>query len=307
MVQGAQRSSSALESFLSLAQLLASSVPLLVLLPAELPEEPRLPCERYGSAEELRAAVARARPARLLLCSHDARFGALRRHARTTRVSYEVARCYDPQASRCSTPLFAASPSLRQLPGFAGAVRPFLSMRHMAGVSAAYTPGPTRVLGVGDIADAHANFKGFQSLAEKFPALQFLWRGGSRNKHWHNIQFFTQDMALSELLVCADLLVWCGEGDPCPAPVLQALYAGVRVLLLDKHEESALAPLASELDGSALLHVCRGALHAALMQLCCKNPKHAADVRRSRQYVDEFATQPPRAVLALLGVDVPAT
>ena len=309
LVQGSQCSSSSAHSLVALAHVLFHrGVKVLLLLPDPLEGEAALAAEldglphrSYQTAAQLRDLVAWASPTCLLLSSHDARFEALRRDARTLRWTHEVPRCFDPQASRCTTPLFAtAEGPCMKLPGFAGLARSFRHWDCRDARVCGYTPGPVRVLGMGNMADPRSNFKAFQVLAEKFRTMQFVWHGATRDKWWGNMQFCTHEVPVQDLMETSDLLVWCADNDPCPLPVFEALYLGVRVMLFEKSFSFGLRQLYSSLDGSLLLSVCGGSPQHAPLHVVGKNPKAACDVARARTFVRETVGVPPVSLLRAL-------
>jgi hypothetical protein len=248
----------------------------------------------YETVGELRQIISDARPACIVLSSHDPRFESLRRDARTIRWAHEVPRCFDPQASRCGTPLLATNGLvMRNLPGYVGVARPFQSWDHLDAMRCAYTPGPIRILGTGDMADPRSNFKAFQVLAEKYRTMHFVWHGATRNKRWANMEFCTGDRSFTELLSTMDILLWTADDDPCPLRIFEGLYLGVRVWLFEKSFRFQLAPLNSDTDGSALLSLSAGAPQHAPLHTAGKNPKQPTDTEKAREYVRALVSQAP--------------
>lgn len=321
-VQGSHCSASARVSIVSLvAHLTGLGVRVLLLLPDSL--EDACPTESldshdasefkglrtYETVGELRQIVTEARPACIVLSSHDPRFESLRRDPRTIRWTHEVPRCFDPQASRCSTPLWATNGYVMQnLPGYVGVARPFQSWDSLDAVHCVYTPGPIRVLGTGNMADPQSNFKAFQALAEKYRTMHFAWHGATRNKRWANMEFCTCERSFTDLLSTTDILLWTADNDPCPLLIFEGLYLGARVWLFEKSFRFQLAPLSSNIDGSALLSLSVGAPQHAPLHTASKNPKHSTDVQRARDYVRATVSQAPdllvSAVLAKVSRDI---
>ena len=311
VVQGDQCSPSAFYSMASMAAFMASRGYAVHVL---TPDSVRAPCEvvlsmltalpwtRFHSAADLRKAVSVLSPTAILLSSHDACFDALRRDPRTIRWTHEVPRCYDPQASRCSSPLFATGArACSHLPGFAGEACTFWDWSRQVGdARCEYTPGPVRVCGLGHTYDPRSNFKAFQVLVEKYATVQFTWVGASCNKHWHNLELLTPDADFADVLASSDVLVWCPDGDPCPTAVFQALYMGVRVQLYQKSFPFSLERLFSRVDGSALLDISSCAPQHAPLHVVAKNPKRPEDVQRTRAYVDELVSVPPELLVGAL-------
>ena len=214
---------------------------------------------------------------------------------------HEVVRCYDPQASRCSSPLFATNGNVaRDLPGFVAEARPFRDWAQHDHRSPTYSAGPVRIAGSGNISNPRSNFKAFQTLAEKFPTQQFIWHGATRNKEWQNLIFLTNDTPWTTIIEGVDLVVWCADDDPCPVPLFEALYMGVRVQLFQKSIDFGLEPLRSEIDGTPILDIQNTAPQHALLHLATKNPKHPEDVERARDYVRLNCGQPPEALLQMI-------
>lgn len=309
IVQGDQCSPSAFFSMAALASHLASSGHVVHVLtpdscsPCEevAPLLHRLPWSRFHSAPDLRRAVVALRPVVIVLSSHDACFESLRRDPRTVRWTHEVPRCYDPQASRCMTPLFATGGrACAHLPGFVDEARAFWDWSALAAAQCEYTPGPVRVCGLGHTYDPRSNFKAFQVLVEKYSTVQFIWVGASCNKHWHNLELLTADTDFAEVLVSCDTLIWCPDGDPCPVAVFQALYLGVRVHLFQKAFPFNLPRLCSTVDGSALLEVSSCAPQHAPLHVTAKNPKRPEDIERAREYVLETIASPPRTLVSAI-------
>ena len=315
LIQGLQRSDSALCSILSLAQyLLCANVSLCVFLPDDLEEPQSLAAfsdvqhEFYQTRASLHHMVRCARPLCIVLSSHDIRFGALRRDPRVLRWAHETPRFYDPQASRCVTPLFAT------------AHEPFVAVSKYAGCAPSYcrswaaldaepcqySPGPVRVLATGDIWKVQSNFKSFEMLAEKYKALQFIWHGALREKAWGNIQFYTKRTSFPALLSRADLLVWCADDDPCPLSVFQALYLGVRVMLFSKSVTYGLRTLASPVDGRELLQTLPGSPLQAPLHTISKNPKLPEDVKAARDYASETVGTAPAVLLEAMRLKLPS-
>ena len=311
-IQGAQCSESAPISLACLAVHLQScGLTVLVLLPERDDIQRRTapllrdtPVRTFQSALMLRELVAAAQPACVVLSSHDACFQELRRDRRTVRWAHEVQRCYDPQASRCFTPLFAAAPQpLLPLAGFVGMARSYATIAHLDCSGGCYTPGPLRVLGCGDMSNPRCNFKAFEALASKHNTIRFLWHGATRNKRWGNIDFYNADVSLMDVWHRVDMLLWCEETDLCPLLIFQALWSGIRVMLFEKSFQYGLTPLNSDLDGSPLLQISSGALLQAPLHKVPKNPRASADIVKAREYVQSTVGHPPPALVqAVLGL-----
>lgn len=306
LVQGSDCGSSAPESVLRLAIFLTwHAISVHVLLPESIAHDTTLAALReqctwktFYCAGSLHDLVDSASPRCVVVVSHDPRFVTIRRDARSIRWGHESIKSFDPQASRCSTPLFAcATGPLGHLPGFRAQARPYLPMFDVGEVPVTYTPGPIRILAAGDMLNPRSNFKAFQILAEKFSTVQFLWHGATRNKHWGNLQLCTKDVPLSSLLATADVLIWCADGATCPKEIFHALWHGVHVMLFEKSFKFNLPPLASDVDGVPLLAISSGAPQHAPMHTLSKNPKLPCDVAKARQYVNEVVGLPPIALL----------
>ena len=315
-VQGAQCSDSAKVSIVSLVSHLARlGLRVLTVIPDSFvlrdQESPDTACLEdvrvFETVGELRQIVSVARPACIVLSSHDPRFDSLRRDHRTIRWAHEVPRCFDPQASRCCTPLLATNGQvMKHLPGYAGVALPFRCWDHLDAITCVYTPGPIRVIGAGNMADPRSNFKSFQVLAEKYKTMHFVWYGATRNKRWANMEFCTSDCTFTDLLAAADILLWTADNDPCPLQIFQALYLGVRVWLFEKSFIFALPALNSDIDGSSLLFLSAGAPQHAPLHTASKNPKQPMDVQRAREYVRETVSQAPESLVsAILSKTVP--
>ena len=300
-VQGLQCSSSALISFLHMTSYLHSiGVSVMVLLAGEFQNFAKFETahkpERllyYFSSLELKTFINTCDPLCILLSSHDKRFEAVRRDARTIRWAHEVPRAYDPQASRCSTPLYGTcEASLMGLPGYVGVARSFCSFDHLEDVLCAYTPGPIRIVGVGDITNPRMNFKAFQYLSQKHSSAIFIWYGATRNKTWGNLQLCTTEVSKPLIFSTCDYLLWCAEDDPCPISVLEALYLGVHVFMFEKVISYNFPALRSERDGTPLLSVSKGAAQHCPLHAAGKNAKCAEDVAQARKYAIDFITEP---------------
>jgi hypothetical protein len=303
IILGAQWANSALESLQNLAKELHVDTRIAALLPCEMSCLLPLGVQAYvyTSGGELKSLILRLEPRCIVLISHDPKFGILRRDPRTLRWMHEIQRCYDPQANRCHTPIFATSLTVaRHLPGFAGEARPHRDWSIFNGLSCHYTAGPLRILGVGDISNPRSNFKAFQFVAEKYSAQQFIWVGSTTLKQWQNILLLTANEPLEVLMQSCDIMLWCAEDDPCPMVALQALYLGVRVMLFQKSLRFTLPGLYSQLDGSALLDICECAPQHAAIHTTAKNPKNAQDVQRAREYVLFHASRPPALLLTAI-------
>ena len=170
--------------------------------------------------------------------------------------------------------------------------RSVCSFEHLAEYSCKYTPGPTRILGVGDISDPRLNFKAFQHLSEKHTSNIFVWHGATRTKTWGNMHLYTSDASKLQLLSTCDYLIWCADDDPCPLTVFEALYLGVRVFLFEKSIAYNLSPLFSDIDGSQLLHISKGAAQHCPLHLVTKNSKAELDVMKSRAFAIRAVTTP---------------
>lgn len=306
-IQGAQCCASATPSLFRLvAHLKERGKSLVLMLPSEFEQDSKildgakLVCSQlifYASADSLARLVQSFHPRCIILSSHDKRFASLRRHSSSIRWCHEVVRCYDPQASRCSTPLYMSGDSPQKLPGFAGVARSFYSFDYLEGMECAYTPGPIRILGIGAIGDPRSNFKALQTLSEKHPSVLFVWHGATRNKQWMNMHLCTPDFSLEELMSSCDYLLWCAEVDPCPLSVFIALYLGLRVMLFEKVVLYNLEPLISDEDGSSLVSVSKGSPQHALVHSLTKNPKRPQDISKCRDYVSRIVSQPPHLLV----------
>ena len=300
-VQGAQCSASAPVSLLNTASYLQSSgTSVLVLLPSDFENSKFCKSESsmriiyYFSCAELKRLINICNPLCILLSSYDMRFEAVRRDARTIRWAHEMPRAYDPQASRCFTPLYGTCEApLSALSGYAGLARSFCSFEHLEEETSEYNPGPIRILGVGDISNPRVNFKAFQYLAEKHTSALFIWHGATRNKTWGNLQLCTADISKTSLLSKCDYLLWCPEDDPCPITVFEALYMGVRVFVFEKVISFNLPQLFSDRDGTPLLDISKGAAQHCPLHVACKNTKAVQDIAQGRAYAPDLATSPP--------------
>lgn len=306
LIQGLERSESALSSLLSLAQhLIEMQVSIEVLLPEDLEDPESLAAfsdvqyKFYQTRASLYHMVRIARPLCIVLSSYDIRFGTLRRDPRTLRWAHEMPRYYDPQTSRCATPLFATAPGpFNTANGYAGCAPSYRrSWATLDAESCQYAPGPIRILATGNILQPRSNFKSFEMLAEKYKALQFIWHGAPREKTWGNIQFHTKQTSFTALLGSADLLLWCPDDEPCPLSVFQALYLGVRVMLFSKSVTYGLRPLTSQVDGSELLQTLTGSPLQAPLHAMSKNPKLPEDVGLARDYVLKTVGTAPSLLL----------
>lgn len=300
-VQGAQCSTSAHVSLFHVARYLQDSgTSTILLLPREFENthyrdsEDAVRVLYYSCSAELKHQIHTCNPLCILLSSYDKRFEALRRDARTIRWAHETPRVYDPQASRCFTPLYGTcEAALMSLSGYVGVARTFCSFDHLKDEVIEYAPGPIRILGVGDITDPRVNFKAFQYLSEKHTSALFIWHGATRNKTWGNLQLCTADTSKPMLLSQCDYLLWCPEDDPCPLAVFEALYLGVRVFMFEKVIPFDLPQLLSDKDGSPLLNISKGAAQHCPLHVACKNTKSAEDIAQARAYVNKFVANPP--------------
>uniref|UniRef100_A0A6C0C238 Uncharacterized protein n=1 Tax=viral metagenome TaxID=1070528 RepID=A0A6C0C238_9ZZZZ len=300
-VQGVQCSTSAPLSLLHIAtHLQHTGTSLLVFFPCEFVNEYRdnisdsISVMYYTCLYDLKHMIHTCNPQCILLSSHDKRFGSLRRDSRAIRWAHETPRAYDPQASRCVTPLYGTGKSsLMALSGYVGMARSFCSFEHLSGGVIEYTPGPIRILGCGDISNPRVNFKAFQYLSEKHSSILFMWHGATRNKTWGNLQLCTPDVSKQDLYSKSDYLLWCAEDDPCPLTVFEALYVGVRVYVFEKVTPYDLQPLLSDKDGSALLNISRGAPQHCPLHTAGKNTKISSDIEQARKYVREFVEDAP--------------
>lgn len=306
-VQGVQCCASAVPSlFCLVAHLRGLGKSLVVMLPSELENDEHVLAEAneacpqlifYASADSLLRHIQSFRPRCILLSSHDKRFASLRRHSNSIRWCHENARCYDPHASRCSTPLYSSGSSLRKLPGYVGLAASFYSFDYLKEVECAYTPGPIRILGIGPINEARSNFKAFQTLSEKHPSILFVWQGANRNKQWMNIQLYTPTTRIETLMSSCDYLVWCADDDLCPISVFTALFLGLRVMLFEKMVSFNLTPLTSDTDGSKILSISNGAPQHAPIHTVTKNPKRVEDIIRAREYASSVIAEPPQLLV----------
>jgi hypothetical protein len=107
-------------------------------------------------------------------------------------------------------------------------------------------------------------------------------------------------MSLSSALSTADVFVWCAENDPCPLDIFHALYFGVHVLIFEKHYQFGLQTVNSDLDGTALLRICKGTPQHAPLHTLGKNSKKHEDVLKARQYVQSVVGDPPQKLIEFL-------
>jgi len=293
------------------SQEVGSFATIFVLVPEELHEEAEemqqqlgaraVAFQVYDTAASLIALVHQKKAWVILLSSYDTRFGNLRHSERTIRWTHEMPGYFDPQASRCNTPIFAASEdAARQLAGYAGVARPYQSFEYLNDLRCEYCPGPICILGVGDIMNPRKNFKSFQRLAEKYPMIKFVWRGANLNKSWKNLEFCTADTSFQSLLAISDYLCWCPDDDLLPLMIFEALYVGVRVMLFEKHYSYGVPSLFSIVDGCPLLALYPGMPQHAPLHKITKNTKNFNDIEISRAYVRGLVGEAPPALLKVL-------
>ena len=250
----------------------------------------------FDSANSLRHIINELRPDRIVLSSYDTRFEGLRRDRRTLRWMHEITRAYDPQASRCSTPLFATNHNVAsRLNGWKAEAPGFAHFEHLVAVPLVYHNGPLRILSAGDMSDPRSNFKAFQNLAEKYPNVVFQWLGATRAKVWQNIELlvWNNEEDLTKALQQSDVFIQCPEHDPFPLIIFHALFLGVHVKLPQKHFMSSLPSLHSELDGIPLFESLNLAPQHCCVHLFTKNPKRANDVARARDFARTWGSRLP--------------
>lgn len=302
MVQGAHSSDSGPHSLVHLGNALRDAgVEVFIFMPVSMLEEHSkkladIKTDSFLSESDLSHKCLRLDPACILLSSHDPCFGALRRHKRAIRWTHESPKCYDPQASRCLSPLYATSAATSgSLCGFVAEARTYVP--HIRS-EVIYTNGVIRVVSVGDICNPRANFKAFQALAEKYPTVAFYWVGATMSKRWNNIHLKTYESACRENVInSSDLLLWCADDDPCPREAFCALWNGVEVWVFSKNNEVSLPPF-PKIEGKAFITVHEVAPQHAPLHTATKNVKDTGNVNVCRQYVHDTVGHPPETLMA---------